>query len=161
VRQLSIFAPRAQGLTAYIERHRPDGALLPPAAEFPEPTYWLHPQDQDWVPVEEKNRMPHYKNGELAQVGDLVKGRGYNVKHEIVGKILSINQNSETCNLTVAHVIEQRLDPKMDPLLAARDGASQGATYWDGVILRVGVEYGQTDHFELVHREPEIARNTG
>jgi hypothetical protein len=55
VRQLSIFAPRAQGLTAYIERHRPDGALLPPAAEFP--VYWLDPHGGDWIPVEEKNKM--------------------------------------------------------------------------------------------------------
>jgi hypothetical protein len=159
VRQLSIFAPRAQGLTAYIERHRPDGALLPPAAEFP--VYWLDPHEGDWIPVEEKNRMPHYKNGEIAEVGDLVKGRGYNVKHEIVGKILSINQNSETCNLTIAHVIETRIDPNMDPRLAAADAASPGVTYWDSSLLKVGVEYGQTDHFELVHRAPENARSPG
>jgi hypothetical protein len=159
VRQLSIFAPRAQALTAYVERHRPDGALLPPAAEIP--AYWLDLKEGDWIPVGEKNRMPHYKNGELAQVGDVVKGKGYNVKHEIVGTVLTISQHSETCNLDIAHIIEKRIDPKMSPLAAAAEAASHGATLWGDAVLRVGVEYGQTDHFELVHREPEIARSAG
>jgi hypothetical protein len=57
VKQLLIFAPASSlPATAYIERHRSDGALLPPAAEFPDPAYWLDPQDLEWVPIEEQDK---------------------------------------------------------------------------------------------------------
>lgn len=47
--------------------------------------------------------MPHYSDGVEAQVGDLVKGKGYNVDHEIIGKVVNVRPG-ESCTLTVAHV---------------------------------------------------------
>lgn len=46
----------------------------------------------------------HYANGRAARVGDLVRGRGYNVKHEIVGLLLSAQPANSACNCTVAYV---------------------------------------------------------
>lgn len=44
--------------------------------------------------------MPHYQDGTPAQIGDIVKGQGYNVKHEIIGKVLDIKEET-SCNLTL------------------------------------------------------------
>jgi len=51
--------------------------------------------------------MPHYKDGTPAQVGDLVKGRGYNIKHEIIGKVVRVQRGAEHCNLEVACVAKE------------------------------------------------------
>ncbi len=48
--------------------------------------------------------MPHYRDGTPAMAGDIVKGRGYNVKHEIIGRVLRVTPGAETCNLQVACV---------------------------------------------------------
>jgi hypothetical protein len=47
--------------------------------------------------------MPHYADGTEARLGDIVKGHGYNVKHEIIGKVVNIRPG-EGCTLTVAYV---------------------------------------------------------
>lgn len=47
--------------------------------------------------------MPRYKDGSPAQAGDIVRGRGYNVPHEVVGRVMRVTVNSH-CNLTVACV---------------------------------------------------------
>ncbi len=47
--------------------------------------------------------MPHYKDGTEAKIGDLVKGTGYNVKHEIIGKVVNVRPG-ESCTLSVAYV---------------------------------------------------------
>ena len=59
--------------------------------------------------------MPHYKSGTAAAVGDIVKGRGYNVPHEIIGKVLEISEKSDTCNLTVACVSKESMVLRPDP----------------------------------------------
>lgn len=46
--------------------------------------------------------MPHYKNGEVAQVGDKVKGKPYNTPHEVDGRIIKITSEGEECNCIVA-----------------------------------------------------------
>src|SRR4051812_26306274 len=46
----------------------------------------------------------HYANGRAAKVGDLVRGKGYNIKHEIVGLLLSAHPEATACNCTVATV---------------------------------------------------------
>lgn len=86
--------------------------------------------------------MPHYKDGTQARVGDIVRGKGYNVKDEkgnlkeIVGIVLSINPNVKACNLT---------------LIIPHDAFGQfssGSKY--GAMILGATEYGQTDHFEKV-----------
>lgn len=44
----------------------------------------------------------HYSNGRIARVGDVVRGKGYNIKHEIIGLMTRINTGSESCNCEVA-----------------------------------------------------------
>jgi hypothetical protein len=36
--------------------------------------------------------MPHYADGTEAKIGDVVKGKGYNTKHEIIGKVVTTAQ---------------------------------------------------------------------
>ncbi len=47
--------------------------------------------------------MPHYADGTEAVVGDLVKGKGYSVAHEIIGKVVNVRPG-ESCTLSVAYV---------------------------------------------------------
>lgn len=49
--------------------------------------------------------MPHYADGVEARIGDVVKGHGYNVKHEIIGKVVNVRPG-ESCTLSVAYVGE-------------------------------------------------------
>lgn len=78
--------------------------------------------------------MPHYRTGEPAEVGDIVKGTGYNVKHEIIGKVIKVVE-AASCNIQVAYVgIDTRVyhDPHNVPYVAA------------------GIEYGACKDFEKI-----------
>ena len=44
----------------------------------------------------------HYKNGREAKAGDPVIGKTYNRVGTQIGKIISINESSTTCNCTMA-----------------------------------------------------------
>jgi hypothetical protein len=46
----------------------------------------------------------HYANGRAAKVGDLVRGKGYNLKHEFTGVLLSANPATTACNCTIATI---------------------------------------------------------
>lgn len=46
--------------------------------------------------------MPHYKDGTEAKVGDIIKGKPYNTPHEVVGVVVRVTPDSESCNLVVA-----------------------------------------------------------
>jgi hypothetical protein len=46
----------------------------------------------------------HYANGRAAKAGDLVRGKGYNIKHEIVGLLIFANPAATACNCQVATV---------------------------------------------------------
>ena len=94
--------------------------------------------------------MPHYKDGTEAKVGDLVKGRGYNVKHEIIGKVVNVRPG-ESCTLTVAYVGAETavnfpyiLDSKGDVMDVLRPHAP--------VHVVASIEYGDTKCFELLGR---------
>ena len=93
--------------------------------------------------------MPHYKDGTEAKIGDVVKGRGYNVKHEITGVLVGITPGSETCNVKVltmtrtqhtnlAQVVWFNHEGKLEPI--------------ESYPLKVEptLEYGQADHFEKI-----------
>jgi NDP-sugar pyrophosphorylase family protein len=88
--------------------------------------------------------MPHYANGEEARVGDTVKGKGYNVKHEIVGKVVNVRKG-ESCTLSVAYVGEK--SKVMVPL-----GEDVNNSFQGGVTATVDIEYGDTKGFDLVTR---------
>lgn len=85
--------------------------------------------------------MPHYKDGTEAKIGDLVKGTGYNVKHEIIGKVVNVRPG-EACSLSVAYV-----------------GASTPINFSHGrdpsepfcpVIVHAEIEYGDTKVFDKI-----------
>lgn len=42
----------------------------------------------------------HYKDGTEARVGDIVRGRGYNLKYDIVGPVTELLKG-DTCNIRV------------------------------------------------------------
>lgn len=95
--------------------------------------------------------MPHYQDGTVAQVGDFVVGKGYNVKDAegelatIAGTVIFINESTEACNIQVAYtkVYDQ---PQSGPV----DQIAGHKILPDQKISIPGVEYGQTDHFEKV-----------
>jgi hypothetical protein len=43
----------------------------------------------------------HYANGRIAKVGDIVKGKGYNIKHEIVGLLTRVSTGCTSCNCEI------------------------------------------------------------
>lgn len=45
--------------------------------------------------------MPRDRFGNLIKEGDTVKGRGYNIPHDVIGPVLRVVENSESCNLQV------------------------------------------------------------
>lgn len=74
--------------------------------------------------------MPHYKNGIEAKRGDVVKGKGYNVPHEIQGILVGVEPGADTCNVRVAW---------LKPVQVG-----------DSIVPTVDIEYGQADAFEKV-----------
>jgi hypothetical protein len=48
----------------------------------------------------------HYANGREAKIGDLVRGRGYTIKREIVGKLISYSPQHPSYNCSVATVTD-------------------------------------------------------
>lgn len=97
--------------------------------------------------------MPHYIDGTEATPGDIVRGKGYNVKDEngelaeIVGVLLSVTPNAPACNVTV-------LLPDGGPASGTftRVDGETGRTEYSALVSG-RIEYGQADHFELVaHR---------
>lgn len=86
--------------------------------------------------------MPHYKDGTLAKVGDIVKGKGYNVKDEngelaeITGVVINVNEGATVCNVTL--------------LIPGNSIGTFTASNEYGALISGKIEYGQTDHFEKV-----------
>lgn len=95
--------------------------------------------------------MPHYSDGTIAKLGDTVKGRLYNTPHEVIGVVVGIVPDSESCNVRVAFLKPTHwpVNPVDNPslqfericLLSGFDagGKSQG--------VRVEVDYGETKAF--------------
>ena len=83
--------------------------------------------------------MPHYRDGTKAEPGDVVKGVGYNVPHEVVGKVLKVTE-AESCNLTLACISKESrvfVHEGKDPEYAQRQ-------------VEVTIEYGECSSFEKI-----------
>lgn len=95
----------------------------------------------------------HYSNGREAKVGDLVRGKGYNFKHEIVGVVIEAHPEATTCNCSVACVAVGKNFPlEMKGTVAfAEDGKLKVFDHLPQVQVRT--EYGQLDAF--VALDPE------
>lgn len=87
--------------------------------------------------------MPHYKDGTEANVGDLVKGRGYNVPHEIIGRVVNVRPG-ESCTLSVAYVgIKTKIFFEM-----CKD-KDVGRPFEPCTVV-ADIEYGDTKGFEKI-----------
>ena len=92
----------------------------------------------------------HYANGREAKVGDLVRGKGYNVKYEITGILVSANPAATACNCTVAHI-----GPSSAPVAIGwwKDGKLVFPNSNDIVApswFQSSTEYGQLDAFVAI-----------
>jgi len=96
----------------------------------------------------------HYKDGTLAQLGDIVRGRGYNIKHDIIGPVVHLVRNQDTCNIQIALV-------EIQPL--GYSTWQQIINFYDGSVLKhiglgISIEYGAVKDFELVYRRQPDAK---
>lgn len=90
----------------------------------------------------------HYANGRAAKIGDMVRGKGYNIKREITGRLVAAQPDSSSCNCQVAHV-----DTSSQLMLVGYpDGATPGAWKLGGNTPQVmaSIEYGQLDAFNAI-----------
>jgi len=85
--------------------------------------------------------MPHYKDGTEAKVGDLVKGKGYNVPHEIIGKVVNVRQG-ENCTLSIAFV-------GISTPIYAGVNDNLGTPFARCHVI-ADIEYGDTNCFEKI-----------
>lgn len=83
--------------------------------------------------------MAHYKDGTPAAIGDVVRGRGYNVPHGVQGVVTGITPGAGSCDIHVAY-----LRPHF-PLGTRR-----------AIHPALDEEHGTCAEFELVHRHPAI-----
>lgn len=91
--------------------------------------------------------MPHYADGSEARVGDLVKGKGYNVPHEIIGRVVNVRPG-ESCTLSVAFV-----GARTPILFRHEPGAPAGNDHTRPFAVChvvAEVEYGDTRCFEKI-----------
>ena len=88
----------------------------------------------------------HYKNGREAKVGDLVRGRGYNVKHEIIGRLITAQPRASACNCTVAFV-GVNSGVRFTAYLAPENGDWLSSS---DVQVTASLEYGQLDTFVAI-----------
>jgi hypothetical protein len=89
----------------------------------------------------------HYANGRAARVGDIVRGKGYNFKHEIVGALIEAHPETTTCNCSVACIGVRKDAPLQMKGWVAFD-ADGKLKVWDRLPeVQVSVEYGQLDAF--------------
>lgn len=100
----------------------------------------------------------HYSNGRAAKAGDLVRGKGYNIKHEIIGLLVFANPGASACNCQVATVTRTSLVlhhafPAPEP---SKTAGSEGCLFFQGSNppsfrgIEATIEYGQLDAFVAI-----------
>lgn len=122
---------------------------------------------QTWVGSGSKGETMHYKNGRTAKAGDLVRGMGYNIKHEIVGLLICAQPANSACNCQVATVTTSSQvlfagypGPDATSLENAKFTVSSNAPSY----VLATIEYGQLDAFvaidpqtgDILAPDPEI-----
>lgn len=98
--------------------------------------------------------MPHYADGTPAKVGDVVKGKGYNLKgpdgqlREIVGNVVGIVPDSGSCNIRV--VVQNQSTVPFDLVKPAGTYEYVHEHGQPKQLLSPELEYGQCDHFQKI-----------
>lgn len=109
--------------------------------------------------------MTHYKDGRSAQVGDVVRGKGYNVKDkdgnlkEIIGVVVGVVPNSIACNIQVAYIVSKEVEldyanwSNLYDFYAEKGVTGCGPYGGSGntrIMARVSLEYGECSAFEKI-----------
>lgn len=81
--------------------------------------------------------MSHYKDGSEVHLGDIARGRGYNLPYDVQGIVVGLTTLAESCNIHLA------------VLRTARPAGTQTAPY-----PTIYEEHGTCAEFELVHPSP-------
>jgi hypothetical protein len=97
----------------------------------------------------------HYSNGRAAKVGDLVRGRGYNLKHEFTGVLIQANPAGLSCNCQVTTIASPpSIEEKRSfgsiffgTVQPAKDGTGWKLVASHPNFIWHYVEYGQLDAF--------------
>ena len=94
--------------------------------------------------------MPHYKDGTPAQIGDAVRGKGYNLPDEFTGIVVNIKPGQEACNVTVLTVRNHGELSKLGAVDAFLYGSNSDYRAVGSLpqLLELVFEYGQADQFE-------------
>lgn len=100
-----------------------------------EPVAAAPPVTRGEVVKEISPTMPHYKNGTPAAIGDTVRGRGYNITHDVQGVVVGLTPGTGACDIHLA-------------VLTA--GKPAGTVTIP--MLTLVEEHGTCAAFELVHR---------
>jgi hypothetical protein len=92
----------------------------------------------------------HYSNGRAARAGDLVRGKGYNLNHEIVGVLVYANPGASSCNCQIAtvttpHNLESDSNSSGEVFLKSKYPSSLAVTNHF-----LTIEYGQLDAFVAI-----------
>lgn len=91
--------------------------------------------------------MPHYKDGQEAKVGDIVRGKGYNILHEVTGPVVAVKPG-DTCNIEVGVAdLHNIYGGNVSGILVR---STQSGSF--DKILLVRIEYGECSAFELILR---------
>lgn len=101
----------------------------------------------------------HYANGRAAKIGDLVRGKGYNLKHEFTGVLLFANPDAPACNCQVATVTAPGSWEKGRAYGSYFSGMmrpNDEGNGWDPTseiptIVHPYIEYGQLDAFVAIN----------
>jgi hypothetical protein len=86
----------------------------------------------------------HYRSGKEAKLGDIVRGRGYNIAHDIQGVVVGLTPGANSCNIVVAYAMP--VNPERASghvMLYPNHDVGPGAAM-------LGLEFGQTDAFDVV-----------
>lgn len=79
----------------------------------------------------------HYKDGTQAELGDIVRGKGYNLPHEVQGIVVGLTPGQGSCDI---HVATLRLHQPLGTEIAK--------------FPSIYEEHGTCAEFELVYRAP-------
>lgn len=96
----------------------------------------------------------HYANGRAAKAGDLVRGKGYNIKHEIVGLLVYANPGATACNCQVATVT--KVSSVLHYAYPNTEPTADGCIFFKGMYppslkgVEATLKYGQLDAFVAI-----------
>ena len=93
----------------------------------------------------------HYKDGTQAQLGDTVRGFGYNVKHEIQGVVVGLTPGSDTCNIQIAYA---KPADEFHVGMVYRTHSHAVDQPPTQTLVDLGIEYGEARAFTLIDGPP-------